>query len=53
MILDEFDNEISSVINPIQSVGTIKNFPKTAVSFFSKELFKKFLEFVARILKSE
>ena len=45
MILDEFDNEITSIINPSASVGNkIKNFPSTAVSFFSKELMKKFIE---------
>ena len=45
MILDEFDNEVTSIINPSVSVGkTIKNFPTTAVSFFSKELMKKFIE---------
>lgn len=45
MILDEFDNEIMSVINPSASVSkNIKNFPTTAVAFFSKELMKKFIE---------
>ena len=45
MILDEFDNEITSVINPSASIGNdIKNFPSTAVSFFSKALMEKFIE---------
>lgn len=45
MILDEFDNEIISVINPSASVSkTIKNFPSTAVAFFSKALMEKFID---------
>ncbi|MFQ6723716.1 MAG: phosphorylase, partial [Clostridia bacterium] len=45
MILDEFDNEVSSIINPRVSQGKdITNFPSTAVSFFSKALMKKFIE---------
>jgi uridine phosphorylase len=45
MILDEFDNEVTSIINPNQSIDSeIKNFPCTAVSFFSKALMDKFIE---------
>lgn len=45
MILDEFDNEITSVINPSASVKcNLQNFPCTAVSFFSKALMEKFIE---------
>ncbi len=45
MILDEFDNELTSVINPDASVRkNIKNFPKTAVAFYSKALMEKFIE---------
>lgn len=45
MILDEFDNELTSVINPDASVHkNIKNFPETAVAFYSKALMEKFVE---------
>ena len=45
MILDEFDNEITSVINPSESIKKcIKNFPSTAVAFYSKALMEKFIE---------
>lgn len=44
MILDEFDNEVISVINPKNSIGYIKDFPCCAVSFFSKALMEKFVE---------
>ncbi len=45
MILDEFDNELTSVINPSASIGkVIKNFPQTAVAFYSKALMEKFIE---------
>lgn len=45
MILDEFDNEVSSVIDPSASVkNNIKNFPTTAVAFYSKALMEKFIE---------
>ena len=45
MILDEFDNELLSVINPSASIDKkIKNFPRTAVTFYSKELMEKFIE---------
>ena len=45
MILDEFDNELTSIINPEASQDKkIKNFPSCAVSFFSKALMKKFIE---------
>ena len=45
MILDECDNEVISVINPSASVcSTIKNFPETAVAFYSKALTEKFIE---------
>lgn len=45
MILDEFDNEVTSIINPkVSQSKNIDNFPTTAVSFFSKALMKKFIE---------
>jgi len=45
MILDEFDNEITSVINPSESIKKcIKNFPSTAVAFYSKALMEKFID---------
>ncbi|MBQ7880369.1 MAG: nucleoside phosphorylase [Clostridia bacterium] len=45
MILDEFDNEVLSVINPSASVNnTIKNFPQTAVTFYSQALMEKFVD---------
>ena len=44
MILDEFDNELTSVINPDTNHKPIKNFPNTAVSFFSKALMDKFID---------
>lgn len=45
MILDEFDNEVTSIINPkISQSNSIKHFPTTAVSFFSKALMEKFID---------
>jgi len=45
MILDEFDNEVTSIINPkISQKHNFDNFPTCAVSFFSKALMKKFIE---------
>lgn len=44
MILDEFDNELSSVINPTDLKPIINEFPSTAVSFFSKALMEKFID---------
>ena len=45
MILDEFDHEVSSVVNPDASLKTnIKDFPSTAICFYSKALTQKFVE---------
>lgn len=44
MILDEFDNELTSVINPESNHKPIKDFPRTAVSFFSKALMEKCID---------
>lgn len=44
MILDKFNNEMQSVINPTDISKTIKNFPKTCVAFYSKTLMTKFVD---------
>lgn len=45
MILDEFDTETSAIVTPVASVKkNIKNFPSTAVAFYSKALMEKFIE---------
>ena len=45
MILDEFDNETTAIVTPVASIkNSIKNFPSTAVAFYSKALMEKFIE---------
>lgn len=44
MILEEFDESISAVLNPDMIVSSIENFPDVTISCFSKVLFDKVLE---------
>ena len=43
MLLEEFDDEIDSVINPDMVTDKIENFPEVTVSCFSKKLFNSVL----------
>lgn len=43
MLLEEFDDEMDSVINPDMVTDKIENFPEVTVSCFSKKLFNSVL----------
>lgn len=43
MLLEEFDENTIALLNPNMSQKKIKDFPKTAVSFFSKSVMQEFV----------
>ena len=43
MLLEEFDNNETAILNPNNFYNKIDNFPKTCLSFFSKTLMRHFV----------
>lgn len=50
MLLEEFDNSLSAVINPDMVTDKIKDFPPVTVSCFSQKLFDNILSFLEHTL---
>ena len=48
MLLTQFDENKSAIINPGAGMDMVDNFPETVVAIFSHQLFQAILDFLGR-----